>query len=113
MKEHREFERHPLDLAVEVFETEKGKAIEQTYLRNISGGGACFLSSHPELYTPGQEIVLEMHLPVTAGQEALMQGRATVIWVGEPDGDDGGKNRIGVSMIQLVSVGLQEGAPIV
>jgi len=114
--EHREFERHPLDLLVEVFDDHKGKSIEHTHLKNISGGGACFLSSSPEAYEPGQEVILEMRLPVTDGQEALMQGRATIVWIGEanPEGkEDPGVKQVGVSMIHLVSVGVQGGGPVV
>lgn len=111
-KERREFERHPLDLSVEVFDSGKGTSIEHTHLKNISGSGACFLSSKPEAYAPGQEIVLEMRLPVTDGQEALMQGRASVVWIGDanPEGQhDPNIKRVGVSVLRLVSVGLQGG----
>ena len=104
----RTSERHSLEFEVEVFAvsgTEK-ETIEKTTLHDISGGGACFLSSHPESYSIGQRITLEICMPDTHKTDACMQGQATIARIDDIQATEADKTHqasIGVSMDNMLS----------
>ncbi len=104
----RAFERHPLEFEVDI-STVSGTIkhpIERTVLNNISGDGACFLSNRPESYSNGQRIALNIHMPDTGKIDACMEGRATIIWIGDTHAPEAGKAHrvpVGISMDNLLS----------
>ena len=106
--EHRQFERFPIEFKVELYALEGPirHYLETACLRDISGGGACFFSTCPDMYDVGQRLFLSIRLPKTGTGSAAMQGEATVAWIGkheegspnEPDG-----SRVGVCMDDLLA----------
>ena len=81
MSERRRSERRPIEFQVEVYTLpEQGrKLIEKTVLKDISGTGVCFLSKNPNLYSSGQEVVLDINMPGTDQMDAVMECRANII----------------------------------
>ncbi len=104
----RGFERYPLGFETDIYTcsaTEK-QSVEKVTLKDISGGGARFISSFPGLYSIGQKISLAIRLPGTSGANAHMKGRATVVWVNDPEASEAGRPsrvEIGISMDNLLS----------
>jgi hypothetical protein len=79
--ERRDFNRFLVDLMIEVgFEDRQGnKCSENTVLRDISGGGACFITQQSHNYFPGQLLELAVLLPETDDVKAQMTAKATVV----------------------------------
>jgi len=85
--DHREFERHPIDFTIEIYpasDQEKGFC-DKTKLNNISGGGVCFVTHQPELYSAGQHVTLKVFMPGTDEVDASMQCQAKVVWIHHSD----------------------------
>jgi len=103
MSERRSFERFPLELNVEIYHMDNGpkEFVETAKLLDISGGGAQFVSFSPEKYSIGQRLFIAIVLPETAAPQPSMQGKATVVWIGEPSAEDAGVG-IGVCMDDLL-----------
>lgn len=104
----RAYERHTIEFEVEVsaLDGAQREFMEMAVLRDVSGGGACFISTRPELYSEGQRLALAIYLPGTDQLDARMQGDATVVWIGAPDdAAPGGMPRtsIGVCMDDLMT----------
>jgi len=57
--------------------------IESTNLKDISGGGAQFASTHIEEYTIGQALRLDILLPGCGGEKKKIECWACVIWVND------------------------------
>jgi len=104
----RVFERYPLGFKTDIYTcsaTEK-QSVERVMLKDISGGGACFISGHPGFYAIGQKISLEICLPGTSGADAHMKGQATVVRVDDPETSEAGRPsrvEIGIAMNDLLS----------
>jgi len=101
----REYDRYPLEFEVDVSTcsgTEK-KFLERVILKDVSGGGACFISSQPEFYGIGRKIFLAICLPGTSRADARMEGRATVIRIGDTEPGNQSLVEIGISMDDLLS----------
>lgn len=104
----REFERFPVEFKVEVHALEGviRHYLEDACLRDVSGGGACFSSVCPDMYSIGQRLLLTIHLPGTDKMNATMEGEAIVAWIGEQEGVASNKpagSRIGVMMDDLMA----------
>jgi hypothetical protein len=80
--ELRQFERHALEFEVEVYTVlgETKVLIEKTLLKNVSGGGICFVSGRPALYSTGQKIFLHICMPGTDKMDAGMECIAKIVW---------------------------------
>ncbi|HXH72625.1 MAG TPA: PilZ domain-containing protein [Mariprofundaceae bacterium] len=102
-RERRSYERFPVELDVEVYEFDSAQKqyLETASLRDISGGGARFSSSCPEKYRVGQRLYISIVLPDTASRHPSMQGKATVVWVGDTE-DRAGDRCIGICMDDLL-----------
>ncbi len=101
----REFERYPLEFESDIFTfsgTEK-QLVERVVLRDISGGGACFISNRPGFYSIGQKISLEICLPGTSSADVRMRGQATVVWVDTTEEGNPSQVKIGIAMDDLLS----------
>jgi len=57
--------------------------IESTSLKDISGGGAQFMSTHIEKYNIGQALRLDIHVPGCGGEVEKIECWANVIWVND------------------------------
>lgn len=105
--ERRGSERRPIEFQVEVYSLpDQGrKLIERTVLKDISGTGVCFLSKNPELYTSGQEVILDINMPSTDRSHAIMECRAGIIRIEDASRQDDGEHwiQIGVTMNTLLS----------
>jgi len=104
----REYNRYPLEFEADIstFSGTEKQRIERVTLKDISGGGACFISSHPGLYSMGQKIFLNICLPETGNADVRMEGEATLVWIGEPGTAKAGepsRMEIGISMDNLLS----------
>ncbi|MDQ7010420.1 MAG: PilZ domain-containing protein [Mariprofundaceae bacterium] len=95
--ENRTFERFAVEFEIEVsvLDGEDVVASETGVLSNVSGGGICFSSNRPELYSVGKRVIVTIRLPGTDAIEAAMTGRGTVIWVGAED-SDARRARVGI-----------------
>lgn len=108
IENQRDFKRYPLEFNSDVFTfsgAEKQLA-ERVVLKDISGGGACFVSNRPGHYAIGQQIALEICLPGTVSANARMQGQATVVWIDDMEVTKAGRPsrvKIGISMDDLLS----------
>lgn len=78
--ERREDSRFRIDLITQVTaKSADGKTFsEKTLLRNMSGGGANFITSQAERYFQGQLLNIKIDLPGTVDLKASLQGTATV-----------------------------------
>lgn len=102
-EERRNYERYEIEIKVEIYDMDGAakEYLETTTLRDISGGGARFASQHPERYSIGQRLFVSIVLPGTESRHPSMQGKATVIWVGD-DGDSGMGASVGLRMDDLL-----------
>jgi hypothetical protein len=82
LPELRQFERYALEFEVEVYTAldETRVLIERTLLQNVSGGGVCFMSKRPSLYSTGQKVFLHICMPGTDKMDAGMECMARVVW---------------------------------
>ena len=78
--ERREDSRIRIDLITQVTaKGDDGKTFkEKTLLRNMSGGGANFITSQADRYFQGQPLNIKIDLPGTVDLMASLQGVATV-----------------------------------
>jgi hypothetical protein len=92
-KERREFHRFPLELLVTVSAQDRdGETYEEkTRLKEISGGGARFITRHREKYFQGQQLEMKIYLPGTDDIRAHMKGIATVSRIQDFDSPEGEK----------------------
>jgi hypothetical protein len=79
--EQRVFSRHWVSFPVIVSRPGRQDADnrEKAVLRDISGGGALFISTNPENYYPGQLLKISIMLDGTEDVKARIQTEATVI----------------------------------
>ena len=94
--ERRGFERIPIDFSLGVYgEDVDGKKFEdKAVLKDVSGGGAKFLTQKSDIYFSGQLLKLTIFLPGTGDVEAHMKTKATVVRIDQPtDSEKENKNR--------------------
>ena len=86
----RDFIRFPIEFVLEVSaqDIEGNKYKEKTILRDISGGGAKFISLQAGKYFLGQPLEITIYLPETGGIKARMKGKATVVRIDPPSNSD-------------------------
>jgi hypothetical protein len=105
--ELRGFERHALEFGIEVYTVldETKVLIESTVLENVSGGGVCFVSRRPDLYSIGQRVFLHICMPGTDEMDAGMECMARVAWMHQAQSGEVEKQRItiGVCMDGVLS----------
>ncbi|MDQ6957624.1 MAG: PilZ domain-containing protein [Mariprofundaceae bacterium] len=76
-----------LETDISVYADGQLELVESTRIRDISGGGAQFVSSRIEYYSIGQSLQLCIHLPGTHGEGQTIECAAHVVWIndqGEP-----------------------------
>ena len=101
MIEKRAFKRFPLEFAAEVTaEDVHGKTFEdRTYLKDISGEGANFITHQPQRYYIGQRLKLMVHLPGTKEVKGCMKARATIVRISPEDhGGQAPENKTSVAI---------------
>jgi len=89
---------------IEAYETKV--LIERTALKDVSGGGMCFVSKHPGLYSLGQRIFLHICMPATGEKDvASMECTSKVVWTHQMQSGGAEEQQavIGVSMESLLS----------
>lgn len=79
--DRRDFDRFPIEFEIEVAaqDSEGKKYSENTILRNISGGGARFITQQASKYFTGQPLEVTVFLTGTDKVKACMRGKATVV----------------------------------
>ena len=78
--ERRKDNRFRIDLITQVTaKSADGKTFrEKALLRNMSGGGANFITGQADRYFQGQQLNIKIDLPGTVDLKASLQGTATV-----------------------------------
>ncbi len=98
--DQRDFSRHWVSFPIIVYRVgaENGDEGEQTALRDISGGGALFVSPNPEYYYPGQMLKISIMLDGVGDVRARIRTEATVIRIhhGKAPGRSAGEAGIAV-----------------
>lgn len=81
--ERREFNRFPMKFLVEITakDTLEKQFNEKTILKDISGGGAKFMTRKVDKYYPGQKLKMILYLPGTKNVDAYMKAKARVVRV--------------------------------
>lgn len=99
----RDFERYPLDFMVNVAGlSQSGTAFSDSgKIQDISGGGLCFSTAHPDWYAVGQKLAVHVCLPGTDELDASMASDGCVIWVHGSGSVKGGSQEMA-----LVGMGL-------
>ncbi len=79
--DRRGFERFSMEFAVEVASEDVEEKIfnEKVALKDISGGGARFITRNAQRYFLGQLLDLKIYLPGTDDVKGYMKGEATVV----------------------------------
>ncbi len=106
-EDKRNSKRYAIDYAVEVSPLEDRSFCDHAVLRDMSGGGVCFLSSQPDLYNIGQYLHLKVCLPDAANLGAVMEYKAKVAWIDYVDSsssrEEGGGFSVGVALEGFVA----------
>lgn len=97
----REFERYCITLNAEVksIGERANELSEITKLQDISGGGARFVTAHPDYYGIGKKVDLIIQLPGGDTLNTKMEGAGRVVWMGEMDE---GEVSVGLCMDDLM-----------
>jgi len=79
--DRRGFERFSMEFVVEVASKDVEEKIfnEKTVLKDISGGGAKFITRNTQRYFLGQLLDLKIYLPGTDDVKGYMKGEAIVV----------------------------------
>jgi len=101
-QDKREYQRYSISFQAEVISQDDfdNHLSETTMLKDISGGGARFVSNHPERYSIGKKVHLSIQLPGDSLLNAKMEGLAKVAWMCEIDE---GEISIGLCMDDLLA----------
>jgi hypothetical protein len=98
----RDFDRFQLDLVVEVVaeDIEGEEYQEKVISKNISGGGAKFVTRQAGKYFIGQQLEITISLPGHDNVKGCMRGRATVRRIEPPTGSGIGEksDEMGISV---------------
>jgi hypothetical protein len=88
--DRRDFDRFPIEFEIEVAaqDSQGRKYSEKTVLKNISGGGAQFITQQAGKYFTGQLLEMTVFLTGTDMVKARMRGKATVVRI-DPSSDSG------------------------
>lgn len=98
--DRRDFDRFPIEFAIEVAaeDSEGRKYKEKTVLRNISGGGAQFITQQASKYFTGQLLEMTVFLIGTDMVDARMRGKATVVRIEPSSNSDTGPKSQGAGI---------------
>lgn len=98
--ERRAFNRFPVEFVMEVAaeDIEGKKFNEKTMLKNISGGGAKFITQQAGKYFPGQSLEMTIYLPGSDEVKACMIGTATVLRIDPSSNKNIGEKSQGVGI---------------
>lgn len=112
---YREFDRFYIEFEMEVVgENIVGKKFrEKTVLKDISGGGALFVSKLVENYFLGQPLELTINLPGTGNATAFMEGNAKVVRIIQQSGSDMKQKNQEISVAVTLDKSLQLGTSFV
>jgi hypothetical protein len=94
--ERRDFDRFAIEFVLDVDAKDaEGKIFnEKTVLKNISGGGACFVTRQAGRYFLGQLLDMTIFLPGTSEVNAFMKGKGNVVRIDQfNNSGTGEKNR--------------------
>ena len=96
--ERRKFNRFLITLEVEVFaeDIEGDRYDDKVVLKNISGGGAKFITQQSAKYFSGQPLEIIISLPGTNDVKAHMRGKATVVRTSSPSDSGVGEKSKGI-----------------
>jgi hypothetical protein len=77
----RKFDRFPLEFVLEVLakDNEGIRFKDKAVLKDISGGGAKFITQHTGKYFLGQSLEISIYLPGASYVRAHMKGKAMVV----------------------------------
>lgn len=101
--ERRTFNRFPVEFVLEVVsEDSEGKKFnDKTMLKNISGGGAKFITQQADKYFLGQSLEMTIYLPSADEIRAYMSGTARVVRIdtaGNEEGIDRKSQGVGIAV---------------
>jgi len=107
--ELREFKRYALEFEVDVYAilNEAKVLVERAVLKDVSGGGMCFLSKRSSLYFVGQRVLLHVCMPATDEQDIGMECMSRVVWIHQMQHSGAGEQQqavIGVSIDKMLSL---------
>ncbi|MFQ5582567.1 MAG: PilZ domain-containing protein [Mariprofundaceae bacterium] len=93
----REFERFTIEFEIEVslLNDDTHTSSETAVLNDVSGGGVCFSTTRPELYSVGDRLAVAIKLPGTDTVNAKMTGLGTIAWIGS-EGSSTRRARVGI-----------------
>jgi hypothetical protein len=79
--DRRDLDRYPIEFEIQLAaqDSEGKKYSENTILRNISGGGARFMTQQASKYFTGQPLEVAVFLTGTDKVKARVRGKATVV----------------------------------
>lgn len=82
----RSFDRYQITFPVRVFgkDARNRDFQEATQLQDVSGSGALFLSSTPDRYHPGQQLVISILLDAAEDVRACIRNEASVVRIHPP-----------------------------
>jgi hypothetical protein len=105
----RDFERFSAEFFIEVTgqDNEGKKFTDKAQLKDVSGGGALFVSNHVKNYFKGQQLKLTITLPGAGNISANMEGNATVIRTIQLRNADVKKNNQEVSVAVTLDIPLE------
>ncbi len=86
-KDRRAHARHQsaLETEISVYADGRIELIESTRIKDISGGGAQFVSTRIKYYSIGQALQLRIHLPGTREEEQTIECTAQVVWINDQE----------------------------
>jgi len=87
----RSFDRFPIEfevIASVIDDDVEHPESERSELRDVSGGGAMFISRQPDKYFPGQLLKLDIFLAGTEDVRACIKTEASVVRIHHLDGVD-------------------------
>ena len=98
--DQRDYSRHWVSFPIIVYRvgSENGGEGEQTALRDISGGGALFVSQNPEYYYPGQMLKISIMLDGVGDVRARIRTEATVIRIHRGKGAGRSSGEAGIAV---------------
>ncbi|NOY70310.1 MAG: PilZ domain-containing protein [Deltaproteobacteria bacterium] len=99
--DQRGFDRYSVKFAVMVSGRDEGEGIyrEKSFLHDISGGGAMFVTAAPEKYSPGQLLKISIFLSGTNDVRARIRTEAVVVRIHPMDEKgDGRPQHAGVAV---------------
>ena len=98
--DRRDFDRFPIEFVIEVAakDSEGKEYKEEAVLKDISGGGARFITQQAGKYFTGQPLEVSVFLTDTYKVKARMRGKATVVRIDPSSNSSIGEKTRGVDI---------------